>query len=57
MADVPDSEFDEFIAIARRIMTKNLRKHWKWIIVPLDIEVEAGGIGESWYCKKKVELN
>lgn len=57
VGDVPDSEFEDYLSISTRIMKKRIRKHWDWIIVPLDVEAEAGGCGESWYEKKKVELN
>lgn len=54
LADVPEEEMSDYIALASRIMTRSVRKHWKWIIVPLDIEVEASS--ETWYDKKPIEL-
>jgi DNA polymerase-1 len=57
VGDVVDKEFDDYIEICDRIMTKTIRKHWKWIIVPLEIEAEACQLGETWFDKKKVELN
>jgi len=35
-------------------MTKDIRKHWPWLIVPLEIETEMGLRNESWYHKKEV---
>lgn len=52
--DVHEDEFDDVIAMAHRIMTKMIREHWKWIVVPLDIEVEVSRT--NWYEKKPYEL-
>jgi DNA polymerase I-like protein with 3'-5' exonuclease and polymerase domains len=56
VADVPANEYEEFLVLAKRIMTKTIRKHWKWIIVPLDIEAEACEVGENWFLKKTVSI-
>lgn len=53
VADVPAEELDDFLILAKRIMTKEIRKHWKWIIVPLDIEAEVAE--SNWFEKKPVE--
>lgn len=34
------------------LMTKELPKAWKWIICPIEVEVECTGVDESWYTKK-----
>lgn len=50
VSDVTKSEIQEYLTVLKRIMTQDIRNHWKWLIVPLDIEVE---ISESnWYAKK-----
>lgn len=56
VADVRDSEFEEYLRIAEKIMTKTIRKHWKWIIVPLQVEAEACELGESWFDKKTITI-
>jgi DNA polymerase I-like protein with 3'-5' exonuclease and polymerase domains len=33
---------------ARKIMCHDIRRHWPWIIVPLDIEAEIAPPGKSW---------
>lgn len=37
----------------REVMCVDIRKHWSWIIVPLDIELELSPVGKSWNDKKK----
>ena len=54
LLDVHPSEFDAVLAQARHIMTVALPKVWQWLIVPISVEVEAGGVDESWFQKKPV---
>ncbi len=49
---VPDEE-QEVYKVARQIMTKDIREFWKWIIVPLDIDIETTPIDGNWSQKKK----
>jgi DNA polymerase I-like protein with 3'-5' exonuclease and polymerase domains len=51
LADVPVDEVDDYVEICRRIMTVDLSKHWKWIIVPMEVEVECTPVGGSWHEK------
>ena len=53
VADVPDEEMQEYLNLARYVMTKLLVKQWPWIIVPLEIGVEATPIEGNWYEKKE----
>jgi len=34
-------------------MTIDLRKHWSWIIVPMDVDAEVSPMGRSWFEKEK----
>jgi len=52
VADVPAKELENYIEIATDVITKQLRKHWPWIITPMRIEVETTEIDGSWYSKK-----
>lgn len=54
MLDVHPDEEEMVIARARKYMTERLPEHWPWILVPLEIEVEAAGVDETWYDKKEV---
>jgi len=55
IADVPDSEFDEYVEIAKQIMDEEIRKVWDWIIVPLEVEVERTPVDGDWTQKEVFE--
>jgi DNA polymerase I-like protein with 3'-5' exonuclease and polymerase domains len=50
-------EIDAVIQQAQQIMTEEIREYWKWIIVPLGIEVELAAKGGSWADKKPYHLS
>ncbi len=51
IADVPVGEVQEYIRLAKRIMTRELPKTWKWLCVPLEIEIEVTPEEGSWFDK------
>lgn len=55
IADVPDEEMDEFVSMVKEIMTKKLPEIWRWIITPLEIEIEASPLDGSWADKKEIK--
>jgi len=54
IADVHLDELDEFLVKVRQVMTQDIRKHWPWVVTPLDIEVEVGE--KNWAEMKSVEV-
>lgn len=50
-------EIDYVLEKAYQIMTQDIRKHWKWIIVPMNIEAEIAPKGGSWFEKKPYALS
>jgi len=52
--DVNPEELDHVMATARDIMCNKLVEAWKWIIVPIDVEMELCGVDKSWAEKQKV---
>lgn len=50
LADVPFEEMDEYVSIVRTTITKSLQVHWPWIVVPLQVDVEASD--RNWFEKK-----
>ena len=54
LADVPLDEVEVYVGMARQIMTQDIRRHWPWIIVPLEIEVEVGE--RNWFEKKPLTI-
>lgn len=55
VADVPHEEMAEFIPMAKEIMTERLPERWRWINVPLTIEIEVSPINGSWAEKKGIK--
>lgn len=54
--DVVPEELNCVMNWTHTIMTKEIRKVWDWIIVPLDIKAEASLPNESWANKKEIKL-
>lgn len=52
--DVHEDEFDDVVGEIKTIMTVDLPRAWPWIIVPLEVEVEAAPVGRSFFEKVKV---
>jgi hypothetical protein len=55
LVDAHISEVGAVIAKAKKIMSEELPREWKWIIVPLSVEVEVSSPGKSWKDKKPLE--
>jgi DNA polymerase I-like protein with 3'-5' exonuclease and polymerase domains len=51
----PD-EIQTVLRKAERIMCHDIRNHWKWINVPLGIDVEVAPVGGTWADKQKMEI-
>ena len=56
LIDAVPEEIDDIIEMAKEIMRERIRKHWDWIIVPLDIEVEVTPIDGNWFQKKEIKI-
>lgn len=54
LLDVVPSEKEAVLEKIHQLMTVDIRKHWKWVIAPLEIEIEVSPVGGSWHDKKKV---
>ena len=52
LADVPEKELKLYTKLVHEITTKRLLKHWKWVIIPMEIEIEYSKPGASWYDKQ-----
>jgi len=53
--DVAPDESEKVIKIMKCIMCNDVRQHWKWIIVPLDVNVELSPVDKSWDEKQDYE--
>jgi DNA polymerase-1 len=49
IADVPDDELQEYLDLSKEITEVKLREAWKWIIVPIETEVDVTPIDRSWF--------
>jgi len=50
--DIHKSELQEVLTMTRHISTTLLKKHWAWIITPLELDAEVSPLGMSWFDKK-----
>lgn len=48
LIDFHPDEFEEVVALCRRLATVSLAKAWDWIIVPLRVEVQRSAIDGNW---------
>jgi uracil-DNA glycosylase family 4 len=53
--DLYPPEKEHIIATIKRVMCEEVRAHWPWVLVPLDVEMECTDVDGSWFTKKKVE--
>lgn len=56
LADIARGELQDYVEMAHTVMTQDLMKHWDWIIVPMECELEVAPPGESWHKKEKISL-
>jgi DNA polymerase-1 len=48
LADVPDSELQDYLDLIEKVMTRLVRKAMPWIRTPLDVEVDVTPLGGAW---------
>ena len=56
ISDVREDELRAFLEIVEETVKKRLRKHWPWLIVPMEIEYEIVPRDGSWFGKKEVKF-
>jgi DNA polymerase I len=49
--DIHRKEIQDVLDKIKRIVEVDLPRHWPWIIVPMEIEIEVAPIGGSWHEK------
>jgi DNA polymerase I-like protein with 3'-5' exonuclease and polymerase domains len=55
--DLHPDEKDEVLRKVVDITTKQLLNHFKWISIPMEVEIETTGIDEPWSDKKEYKLS
>ncbi len=53
-ADVHKDELEEYLAMAKQIMTEDVRKEYEWILTPLEIEAEVSDT--NWFNMEEIKL-
>lgn len=53
MAEVHESEIDDYVELYNRYATVEVRKHWPWIQVPLKVDFNI--CRESWFKKEEIK--
>lgn len=53
--DVLPEEKEKVIELIKDVTCKKLMEHWKWIIVPMDVDFEICEVDRPWSEKKKIE--
>jgi DNA polymerase-1 len=54
--DVVPEELETLYPAIRRISCEDIRKEWKWIIVPLDVEATVSEVDGNWFRMKNYEI-
>lgn len=54
LSDVPVDELRDYLDIVHQTVMVDLRRHWKWINVPLEIETEICPANGTWFDKRPV---
>lgn len=53
VADVHKDELNQYIDICKKVMTEDVKKHWDFIITPINIEIEVTPVNGNWFQKEK----
>jgi DNA polymerase I-like protein with 3'-5' exonuclease and polymerase domains len=56
LIDGPPGELPDLVELMRDIIMRRLPEHWRWLIVPMEVEAAACQPGGNWYTKKEIKL-
>ena len=56
IGDIHRREKKDYLEIVKQVIYEDIRKHWKWIIVPLTVECSISPVGSSWYEQEEFKL-
>jgi DNA polymerase-1 len=56
IGDVVVEELKDYLEIVEKTVTVRLRKHFPWLVVPLEIEYEICPLDGSWFQKREVRF-
>jgi len=49
VADVPQEEYDDYLELLKETMVHDLLKHWSFINMPLELEVDRSELNGNWF--------
>jgi DNA polymerase I-like protein with 3'-5' exonuclease and polymerase domains len=49
LGDVPENEVQDYLGLTHEIMSERLPKHWDWITVPIETEVDLSEVNGNWH--------
>lgn len=56
IGDVHRDELRDYLQLVEHVVTVQLRKHYTWLVVPLEVEYEIAPEGGTWYQKREVKF-
>jgi len=56
IGDVAVDELKDYLEIVEKVVTVDLPKAYKWLIVPLEIEYEIAPVNGNWFQKKETKF-
>lgn len=56
MLDVDPDELEHVKKTTKRVMCEDLKEHWPWINVPIDIDADITPVNGSWYEQEECEI-
>lgn len=55
MLSGPKKELKDVLPMARYLMTEKIKKHWPWIVIPLEVEAEGSPV--NWFEKRVLDID
>lgn len=52
LGDVPEREAQDYLHLAKDVMTERIRREWDWILTPFKVEVDVTPEGGTWADKE-----
>ena len=57
VSDIYYRERRQFFEMVHEVMSQELVKHWKWICIPMEVDMEISDRGGSWFAMRKYDWN
>ena len=57
IVDVHPDELNQVLELIHKVTTEDLPNHWKWIIVPLEVEADLCPVDAPWSEKRGIKIH